>query len=235
LPNGVEAHARKAWLGGLAELGPETVNYERGREIYGEDDPARYVWQVVRGAVCGFKTLPDGRRQIIAFDFPGDLFGLLRPDRYLLTARAVCDTQVLRIARSRLARACTENIELARRIEGIAARAIERIQEHSVLLGRTTANERVAAFLLEMDQHQGAGDGAIILSMSRRDIADYLGLTLETVSRVMTHFTRAGTVNIAGRRITLRRRNLLAACVNSSTPSIRPSFVFEDQKSAARL
>jgi CRP/FNR family nitrogen fixation transcriptional regulator len=210
----LEAHERNAWLGELAELESEAVEFKRGREIYGEDDPAPYVWQVARGTVASLKAIPDGRRQIVAFHFPGDLMGFLQPERYFVTAEAICDTQLLRIARTRIDRARNENPELARQIARITAQGLQRVEGHKLLLGRMTATERVAAFLLEMDQRLGAEDGAITLSMSRRDIADYLGLTLETVSRTMGHFTRAGTANITGQRIKLRRRNLLAECLS---------------------
>jgi CRP/FNR family nitrogen fixation transcriptional regulator len=218
LLNGREADPRNAWFGGLAEFTSETITCKRPSEIYAEDDPAHYVWRVVSGAVGCLKSLADGRRQIVAFRFPGDLFGLLGAERYLLTTEALCDTRLLRIARRNFDRACRENVELARLVEGVTARAVQRIQQHNLLLGRMTATERLATFLLEMNRRLAAEDGAMVLPMTRRDIADYLGLTLETVSRILAHFTRIGIVNVTGREITLRRHETLMKAAEMVLP-----------------
>jgi CRP-like cAMP-binding protein len=208
LPNCLQTHAWNVPLGGFVELISEAATYEREAEIHGEDDPAAHVWEVVRGAVRSLKTMADGRRQIVAFHFLGDLFGLVSSERHLFTAEAMCETHVLRIARSKFDRARRENLELAQHFEGMAIRAVQHAQELSVLLGRMTATERVAAFLLDMERRIGAG-GRIILPMRRRDIADYLGITLETVSRVLSQFTRLGAISKNDRVVMLRRRELL--------------------------
>jgi len=192
--------------------------FEREAEIYREGDPTAHVWEIVSGAVRSLKIMADGRRQIVAFHFAGDLLGLAFSEQHPLTAEAICETRVLRIARSKFDRARIENLELAQRVERSAARALQRAQDHSLLLGRMTATERVAAFLLEMDRRITTDDGVIVLPMSRRDIADYLGLTLETVSRVITHFIRQGVVSTDGRKtIMVRGRDQLADVVEGNS------------------
>jgi len=218
--NCIEAHARKAQAGALTELQCHTSMFEREAEIYGEGDPAAHIWEVVSGAVRSLKIMADGRRQIVEFHFRGDLLGLAFSELHPLTAEAICETQVLKIARSKFDHARSENRELAQRVEGAVACAVERAQQHSVLLGRMTATERVAAFLLEMDRRIGTDDGVIVVPMSRRDIADYLGLTLETVSRIIAHFIRQRIVTASGRKIMLHRRDRLADALEGDSPAI---------------
>lgn len=183
--------------------------YRRDEEIYGEDEPAEYVYQVRSGAVRSYKLLSDGRRQIGAFHLPGDVFGLASGEIHRLTAEAIADTRVRFVRRESLEHAAERDAGVARSLWAITAGDLRHAEDHMLLLGRKTATERVAAFLLEMDRRLASAK-MLALPMSRRDIADYLGLTLETVSRTLSQLHAQGVLDFAGaRHIALRNRHSL--------------------------
>jgi CRP-like cAMP-binding protein len=183
-----------------------TFRYVRDEEIYGEAEEAKFVYKVVRGAVRGYKLLSDGRRQIGAFHLPGDLFGFESGPTHKLTAEAVIETIVLIFERGTLEYFALRDIEVARQLWGLTARNLDHAVEHMLLLGRKTALERVADFLLEMAARMSPS-GAMGLPMTRRDIADYLGLTLETVSRTISRLEAEGVVEVvAARQIKVLKR-----------------------------
>ena len=178
--------------GHLAALAGERLicsefQYRHQTEIFGEGEPADYVYQMIRGSVRTYKLLSDGRRQINAFHLPGDLFGLENGEAHRFTAEAITDTTV-RIAKRRSLYGELEQRRssgLTNNLLGLVTKNLQHAEDHMMLLGRKTALERVAAFLVEMDQRMAA-PSTMILPMTRRDIADYLGLTLETVSRALS-------------------------------------------------
>src|SRR6201990_2480728 len=159
--------------------------YSRGAEVFGEAEPADYIYQVVSGAVRSYKLLSDGRRQIGAFHLVGDIFGLENGGMHRFTAEAIVDTTVSLVKRVSLAHIAEKDATVARDLLTMTASNLKHAEDHMLLLGRKTSLERVAAFLLEMDRRLAAA-GVLALPMSRRDIADYLGLTLETVSRALS-------------------------------------------------
>src|SRR4051794_16472698 len=166
---------------GSPELIGSPFRYSRDEEIYGEGEEADFVYKVISGAVRTCKIIGDGRRQINAFYLPGDLFGL-EAHLHRLTAEAIVDTKVIMFRRGQLERLATSNVDVACQLWSMTAKSLQHAEAHMLLLGRRTALERVAAFLMEMDARLDR-TGTIELPMCRRDIADYLGLTLETVSR----------------------------------------------------
>ena len=196
-------------VAGHANLVATEFFYGRDAEIYGEDEPADYVYQVVRGAVRSYKLLSDGRRQIGAFHLPGDVFGLVAGSVHRLTAEAIVDTTVRLVKRRGLEQAAATDVHVARNLWTMTASDLRHAEDHMLLLGRKTALERVATFLLEMD-HRLAATGTMALPMCRRDIADYLGLTLETVSRALSQLHSEGVLDFSGaRQIIVRNRRKL--------------------------
>jgi CRP/FNR family nitrogen fixation transcriptional regulator len=186
--------------------------YARGAEIFGEAEPAEYVYQVVEGAVRSYKLLSDGRRQIGAFHLVGDIFGLENGAVHRFTAEAIIDTTVRLAKRRSLEHVAEEDALVARDLLNMTTNNLQHAENHMLLLGRKTSLERVAAFLLEMDGRLSAA-GVMALPMSRRDIADYLGLTLETVSRALSCLHEKGFLDFLGqtqRQIVLRNRSELA-------------------------
>ncbi|MFT4132272.1 helix-turn-helix domain-containing protein [Labrys sp. (in: a-proteobacteria)] len=185
--------------------------YDKGEEIYGDDEPADYVYEVISGAVRTCKLLDDGRRQIGAFHLPGDIFGLEMGSVHRMTADAVVDTTVRLVRRKSLEEAALKDIGVANALRALALRDLRHAEDHMILLGRKTALERVVTFLLEMDRRLAVA-GMFELPMCRRDIGDYLGLTLETVSRVISQLHGKGVLGLSNaRRIVLRNRQLLGA------------------------
>ena len=186
------------------------ISYDRNEEIYGEDEPAEFVYMVVRGAVRTYKLLSDGRRQIAAFRLPGDIFGLEVGDTHTFTAEAIADSDVIVVKRSALMAHAARDGAVARDMWAETARDLARAQELLLLLGRKSARERVATFLLDMASRVADGS-AIELPMSRQDIADYLGLTIETVSRTLSQMEHSATIALPTcRRIELRNRSVLS-------------------------
>ena len=187
--------------------------YKKGTEIYGEKEPADYVYQVKTGSVRSYKLLSDGRRQIGAFHLVGDIFGLENCSEHRFTAEAIVDTTVLLVKRHSLELVAESDARVARNLLSMTTNNLQHAEDHMLLLGRKTALERVAAFLIEMDRRLTA-TAVIALPMSRRDIADYLGLTLETVSRALSRLHELGILGFIGsnqRRIVLRDRHRLAS------------------------
>ena len=185
-------------------------SYRKDEEIYGEGEPSEYVYQVVRGAVRTYKLLNDGRRQIGAFHLPGDVFGLDPGSTHRLTAEAITDTTVRLVKRRSLEAAAGVNVRVAHNLWTMTAGELRHAEDHMLLLGRKTAMEKVATFLLEMDRRL-AKTGMMALPMCRRDIGDYLGLTLETVSRALSQLNDQGVlVFSSARQIVLRDRERLA-------------------------
>jgi CRP/FNR family nitrogen fixation transcriptional regulator len=186
--------------------------YSRGTEVFGEAEPAEYVYQVVEGAVRSYKLLSDGRRQIGAFHLVGDIFGLENGAVHRFTAEAIVDTTVRLAKRVNLEHVARADALVARDLLSMTTSNLQHAENHMLLLGRKTSLERVAAFLLEMDSRLTAA-GVMALPMSRRDIADYLGLTLETVSRALSCLHGKGLLDFLGqtqRQIVLRNRSELA-------------------------
>lgn len=185
-----------------------TMSFPRNAEIFGEDEPAEYLYKVVSGTVRTYKILNDGRRQVGGFYLPGDIFGLEFADEHALSAEAITDAKVLVIKRSALAALAARDAAIGRELYALTARELHRIQDRILLLIKS-AQERVASFLLEMSERSPAGN-SIELPMSRQDIADYLGLTIETVSRTLTSLESAAAIEVpTSRRIVLRNRSAL--------------------------
>ncbi|MDD1536357.1 MULTISPECIES: helix-turn-helix domain-containing protein [unclassified Bradyrhizobium] len=187
-------------------------SYKKGTEIYGEKEPAEYVYQVKTGAVRSYKLLSDGRRQIGAFHLAGDIFGLENGSAHRFTAEAIVDTTVRLIRRQTLELVADSDPVVANNLLNMTTSNLQHAEDHMLLLGRKTSLERVAAFILEMDQRLTRTD-VIALPMSRRDIADYLGLTLETVSRALSRLHEFGIIDFVGntqRQIVLSDRQKLA-------------------------
>jgi CRP/FNR family transcriptional regulator, nitrogen fixation regulation protein len=204
-------------LGELGQLSRARVilsefRYDRGTEIYGQAEPADYVYQVVEGAVRSHKLLSDGRRQIGAFHLTGDIFGLENGAEHRFTAEAIVDTTVRLTKRRSLEHVAESDATVALDLLNMTTSNLQHAEDHMLLLGRKTSLERVAAFLLEMDRRLSSAD-VVALPMCRRDIADYLGLTLETVSRALSHLHGKGILNFLGqtqRQIVLLDRTRLA-------------------------
>jgi CRP/FNR family transcriptional regulator, nitrogen fixation regulation protein len=201
-------------LGGLSQtdVSLSEFKYRRGAEIFGEAEPAEYVYQVIDGAVRSYKLLSDGRRQIGAFHLVGDIFGLENGGTHRFTAEAIVETIVRLVKRVSLAHVAEQDAVVARDLLNMTATNLQHAEDHMLLLGRKTSLERVAAFLLEMDNRLTAA-GVMALPMCRRDIADYLGLTLETVSRALSVLHGKGILGFLGqtqRQIVLLDRPKLA-------------------------
>jgi len=185
------------------------MSFPRNAEIFGENEPAEYLYHVVSGAVRTYKILSDGRRQVGGFYLPGDTFGLEFADEHTFAAEAITSVKVLVIKRSALAGLAERDAGIARGLYGLTARELRRAQARLLLLVKS-AQERVASFLLEMAERAAAGN-VIELPMSRQDIADYLGLTIETVSRTLTSLETAAAIDVpSSRRIVLRNRGALS-------------------------
>jgi len=174
-----------------ANVSSSEFKYNKGIRIFGETEPADYIYQVVEGAVRSHKLLSDGRRQIGAFHLPGDIFGLENGDFHRFTAEAIADTTLRLVKRESLERVAKSDPATVRALLTMTTDNLQHVENHMLLLGRKTSQERVAAFLLEMNGRMKE-PGCMALPMSRRDIADYLGLTIETVSRALSEFKRKG-------------------------------------------
>jgi CRP/FNR family transcriptional regulator, nitrogen fixation regulation protein len=199
---------------GTLDMMGARMSFSRNEEIYGESEAADYLYKVVSGAVRMYKVLVDGRRQIGAFYLPGDMFGFEPGDAHASSAEAIGDVTVLVFKRSAVLALAARDSDVARQLWEITARELDRSHKHSLLL-ILSAQERVAFFLLEMALRSCASS-EVELPMSRQDIADYLGLTIETISRTLTQLESVGAIAVpAARRITFcnsGRLSRLNAC-----------------------
>ena len=185
------------------------MSYPRNSEIFGDNESADYLYKVVSGSVRTYKILSDGRRQIGGFYMPGDIFGLEFADEHTLSAEAITDTKVLVVKRSAITALAGRDASVGRQLFTLTGRELHRVQDRILLLIKS-AQERVASFLLEMSERVH-GANAIELPMSRQDIADYLGLTIETVSRTLTLLEDSAAIEVpTSRRIVLRNRPALS-------------------------
>jgi CRP-like cAMP-binding protein len=199
-------------LTGSVELMGAVMPFARNSEIYGENEPAEYLYKVISGTVRTYKVLNDGRRQIGAFYLPGDMFGLENAADHTFSAEAITPCRVMVIRRSTIAALAARDSSVAQQLLAMTGRELARAQDHLMLLVKT-AQERVAGFLLEMAgraQTGGPARNEIELPMTRQDIADYLGLTIETVSRTLTQLENSAAIALpTSRRIVLRNRGAL--------------------------
>jgi CRP/FNR family nitrogen fixation transcriptional regulator len=199
---------RRPPLAGAIEMMGAPMTFGRNSEIYGEGEPADYLYKVVSGTVRTSKILADGRRQIGSFYLPGDVFGLEVGDDHGFSAEAITEAKVLVVRRNALMGLASRDGEVARQMWTLAGHELARVQGHVLLLVKT-AQERVVGFLLEMAERAPDHD-AVELPMSRQDIADYLGLTIETVSRTLTMLEHDGAIELpTSRCVMLRKRSAL--------------------------
>jgi CRP/FNR family nitrogen fixation transcriptional regulator len=181
------------------------MTFGPNEEVFGESEPADYVYKVISGAVRTYKILSDGRRQIGAFYLPGDVFGLEAGKTHQLSAEAIGTAVVRVVRRSAVVSLAERDCGAARELWTFTARELRHVQQHMLLLAKS-AQQRVACFLLEMSERLAASD-AVELPMPRQDIADYLGLTIETVSRTMSQLVSEAAIGLpSSRRIVLRNR-----------------------------
>ena len=177
------------------------VNIEPRQMLFFEGDAAADLFNVTRGAVKIYKLLADGRRQITGFILPGDFLGLALHNQYTYSAEAVVSTTLCRFPRRALEKLLDEFPALEKRLLQTASNELATAQDQMLLLGRKTASERVATFLLslgEREERRGARHDMIELPMPRDDIGDYLGLTVETVSRTFTRLRKSGLLALDG-------------------------------------
>ena len=190
-----------------------TVEVEPHRAIFDEAEPAENVYNVTAGAVKIYKLLPDGRRQITGFLFPGDFLGLTHNEAYAYSAEALAPTKLCRFPRRKLEGLLDEIPTLEQRLLGMASHELAAAQDQMLLLGRKSARERIVSFILMLSDaavRHGEPADPVFLPMNRSDIADYLGLTIETVSRFFTRLKTQGLIQLVDeRRIRLARPEAL--------------------------
>ncbi|MFT0892369.1 helix-turn-helix domain-containing protein [Pseudochelatococcus sp. G4_1912] len=203
----------------IAQLFTETgisLTVSRNSELFAEDQPIDNIYRVESGVIRTCKLLNDGRRQIDGFYMAGDIVGLEMGCRYTYCAEAIARSTVRAIRMRSLRVQVEAGGRMASVLWDMTARELQRSREHILLLGRRSATERVASFLLSFASHIGrpnaAEPGGMILDlpMSRQDMADYLGLTIETVSRTFTQLEGMGVIALlSARRVHLSNRTAL--------------------------
>lgn len=177
----------------------EHLDLNAGDGLTRADDPARHVFNITSGSVRVYRLLPDGRRQITGFLFAGDFLGLATGDTYVFSAEAIEPVTVCRFRKSDYRTLIRETPALETALLERATHELAAAQNQMLLLGRKTALERVSTFLLEIPAHDPARrgpPGSVHLPMTRAEIADYLGLSIETVSRVLTRLKTQGVIRL---------------------------------------
>lgn len=174
------------------------MQFANGEEIYAQEEETDLIYRLVSGSVRTIRLLSDGRRQVGDFYYPGDLFGLEPSAEHRFSAEALGHCEVLVIKKAALKHYGEEGARLEREIWTATGRELARTQDHLMLLGRKTASEKVASFVLSLaDRLKG---DCTILPMGRQDMADYLGLTIETVSRMLGQLQQDGLLEFASTR-----------------------------------
>ena len=172
---------------------------EAKEHIFAEGDKKVFVYMVVTGAVCLYKVLPDGRRQVIDFALPGDLIGLGTGALETFNAQATVATRVRCLPVAQLQKLATQDSQLAMRLYDAVSRELSAMRDHLICVGQRSAIERVVSFLLalsERNESKGRDPLTIELPMTRTDIGDFLGLTIETVSRTFSKLKALGMIEI---------------------------------------
>ncbi len=180
------------------------MHFNRNEEIFGEGETAEYIYRVISGAVRTMRFTSEGRRQILGFHLPGDIFGLEGADVHTLSAEALAGAEVVMVRRSCLEKAANEDMGAARALLTLTSNQLSDARDHALVLGRKGAAERVAAFLLQL-ANRFVSKRELDLPMSRADIADYLGLTIETVSRAFSEFERECAIALPSSRHVVMR------------------------------
>lgn len=166
-----------------------------GETLFAEGEDADSIYEVVRGMVRIHKLLPDGRRQITGFLSAGQLLGLAPEGVFVYTAEAITEVTLCRYKRAAFERLIEEVPGFAKRLIAVTSQELYRAQDQMLLLGRKSATEKVASFLLLMTDPEGrTGEDEVQVPMTRSDIADYLGLTIETVSRTLSKLKQEGII-----------------------------------------
>lgn len=179
---------------------PATQHFEHNETLFMHGDPAEFVFEIVEGMIAGYNIHSDGSRQILGFFFPGDLVGLSPDKVYHANTCAIGATITRRIPRTRLMQTAKERPEVAAKLFEHAAGQLVGMQNHFILLCSRNAREKVASFLYALALRNVTADEqravSFQLPMTRTEIADYLGLTIETVSRCITRLRIAGVIDL---------------------------------------
>lgn len=197
--DGTERHCDRAPRIEIKPCGLRIKEFSAHDPLFLEGDEANQVYEIVRGAVCCFRVLADGRRQVISFAYPGDLIGLEHGQNYRFSCEATCATQVNLTTKAQIYRLANEKPEYGRRILESTGDHMTRMLDHFVLLGCKSALEKVASFLLTLARRHVEEDELsviVALPMTRADIADYLGITNETVSRCLGKLKACGVIDL---------------------------------------
>jgi len=188
----------RAELRELEHLGRH-VHFASCQTVFAQEELTTSFYSLLKGVMRLYKLLPDGRRQIVGFSLPGDFLGMMSSARHSFSADAIGAVDICRFSKVSFARFVEDKPHLLRRINELAVRELSQAQDHMVLLGRRSAVEKVATFLLGWRDRLGQFSSPakmVPLPMSRQDIADFLGLTIETVSRTFTKLERDGVIDI---------------------------------------
>ena len=194
------------------------IRVPRGETIFNQGDPAEYAYKVISGAVRLCRHLSDGRRQITQFLFPGDFFNFMASGEHGFTAEAVSDAVLMSFPQRQLQQFRGERASVQERFMTLLSQRVLDAQNHLMVLGRQTATERVASFLVLLWERIGDEEDELLdVPMSRLDIADYLGLTIETVCRVLSRMKRKRIIDIPSmRQLTLRDIDNLQALADGA-------------------
>ena len=197
---------RAAFIGAAAA--PRSP-FQSGERLFRQGDAARLVYRVVSGAVISYRILSDGRRQVSGFHLPGDFLGLEAGVEHGVTAEALTSVEAVAVERKELSARAARDIDLSQALWRVTVQAFRRSEAHAMILARLGAAERVAAFLVEFAERIG-DDENFDLPMTRQDIADYLGMTIHTVSRTLSQMQERGLIEArSSRHIRLLRRECL--------------------------
>ncbi|PZU84083.1 MAG: nitrogen fixation protein FixK [Chelatococcus sp.] len=194
------------------------VNFAARDSLFTQGQEAHHLFNITSGVVRLYKLLPDGRRQILGFGLPGDFLGLSMRDVFGFSADAVGDVKACSFQRGAYIALVESKPHLLRRLHDFATYELTLAQEQMMLLGRRNAEEKIVCFLLSMQQRWarvGKYSVTVELPMSRQDIADFLGLTIETVSRTLTRLAREKTILIVPDGVRLMNADRMAALAGS--------------------
>ncbi len=188
--------------------------------LFSEGDTAEYVYNITSGSVSIAKSMSDGRRQIAGFLGAGDFLGFNTKSNYSVSAEALIETHLCRFPRQAFRKLLADTPSLEHRLLAVAESEIAAAQEQILLLGRKTAMERIASFLLLQSARmkaRGMADNPVLLPMTRAEVGDYLGLTIETVSRCFTKLRKLDVIGLpAPDRVLIRQVDRLKALSEAS-------------------